>query len=122
MRVITKIPMDETLFLGINIEEWFKYHPPETEERKAKHSKINGLALSAGKLSQIPASDAIAESSKLVKELREAISVPELKEWAGMNIAFHDDDSAFDRLMKIQQLRMVANQAATVEELMSQAI
>jgi hypothetical protein len=29
----------------LNIEEYFKYHPPTTELRKQQHNQINGLAL-----------------------------------------------------------------------------
>ena len=28
-----------------NLPEYFKYHPPLTEERKQKHNKINAVAL-----------------------------------------------------------------------------
>ncbi len=32
-----------------NIETYFKYHPPKTEERKLKHEKINRFALEFAK-------------------------------------------------------------------------
>lgn len=31
---------------SIAIKDYFKYHPPTTEERKAKHNEINEAALS----------------------------------------------------------------------------
>lgn len=31
--------------MSINIEEYFKYHPPTTEERKQKHNAVNEAAL-----------------------------------------------------------------------------
>jgi hypothetical protein len=31
--------------LGLGIEEYFRYHPPTTEERKAKHGIINQASL-----------------------------------------------------------------------------
>lgn len=33
----------------INIEEYFKYHPPVTEIRKERHNQVNALALDFAK-------------------------------------------------------------------------
>lgn len=41
----------------IPIEEYFKYHPPTTEERKAKHNKVNEGALSFAKIIDAMVSD-----------------------------------------------------------------
>lgn len=35
---------------NISIEDYFKYHPPTTEERKAKHNAINEAALAFAKI------------------------------------------------------------------------
>lgn len=32
--------------MNLPIEEYFKYHPPVTEERKVKHEEINNAAMS----------------------------------------------------------------------------
>ena len=34
---------------NINIEEYFKYHPPLTEVRKERHNQVNQLALDFAK-------------------------------------------------------------------------
>ena len=31
--------------MKLSIEEYFKYHPPKTEERKDKHNKVNEKTL-----------------------------------------------------------------------------
>lgn len=33
------------LINGLPISEWFQYHPPTTEKRRAIHAAINGAAL-----------------------------------------------------------------------------
>lgn len=35
---------------NIPIEEYFRYHPPTTEERKRKHERINSIALEFAKI------------------------------------------------------------------------
>jgi hypothetical protein len=41
----------------IPIEEYFRYHPPTTEERKQKHEKINVIALEFAKIVDSEISD-----------------------------------------------------------------
>jgi len=38
--------MEEKIIIdGIELSEYFKYHPPTTEDRKAKHEAVNDAAL-----------------------------------------------------------------------------
>ena len=98
--------------LGISLEEWFKYHPPETRLRALKHETVNRTALCMAEI-------ALSEDEDLssLEELVKLIEVPELKEWAASHIVLYPSDSEFDSVIKIQMLSMIANQAVTVEEL-----
>ncbi|MEL6326110.1 MAG: hypothetical protein AAFQ61_04290 [Cyanobacteria bacterium J06626_23] len=37
--------MDEQQVMGLSLSEWFKYHPPASDERKEAHARINGAAI-----------------------------------------------------------------------------
>lgn len=105
------------IFLGISIEEWFTYHPIMTDERKLKHEVVNVISLQAAKCIGADHPNAEKDFVRLCIDLIDKIEQPELKDWATQKIAFQKDDSLFDQMMKLQQLRMVANQSITVAEL-----
>ena len=42
---------------GLPIEEFFKYHPPQTEERQQKHDAVNAAALQFAKIVEASVKD-----------------------------------------------------------------
>lgn len=107
----------ENDFLGLPIEEWFKYHPPETVEQQAKHDRVNNLALAAAKCIMYDSLDVEKYGSYYMTHLLNLIEHPKLKAWAEKNLPPSKQYSAFEAIMQIQQLRMIANQSITVLEL-----
>lgn len=104
-------------FLGLSIEEWFKYHPPTTDEHRAKHADVNALALGAARCIGANYPNALGDFHGLVTDLTRKIEHTELKNWVAKNIEITSADSNFDKMMKLQQLRMIANQSITVADL-----
>lgn len=107
----------------VNLVEYFKYHPPITEERRLAHDSVNRLCLVACEnlfASQAP--DIVEKvctglASALLQLTRDGIchrwitsSIDRLKE-----SAVSGDEEAI--LMLIQQARMFANQGITLDEL-----
>lgn len=104
--------------LGIPIKDWFAYHDTKTDARREKHEAINTLAKHAGLLYKSDDASDVEEFNSVMNELADTISIPELRSWAFKNIIFSDKDTPFDTLMKVQQWRMIAHQAAAYEELL----
>lgn len=75
------------------------------------------IALEAAKIADNGHPSAEATFSQLAFDLIKKIEQPDLMQWAKDNIKFSSKDTSFDRLMKIQQLRMIANQSVTVLDL-----
>jgi hypothetical protein len=107
----------------VNLADYFKYHPPISEERKLAHETVNRLCLVACEnlfASQLP--DIVEKvctglASALLNLTRDAVcgrwitnAIDRLKE-----SALSGDEEAI--LMLIQQARMFANQGITLDEL-----
>jgi hypothetical protein len=121
----------------IPIEEYFKYHPPQTEERKAAHERIGSITLSlCQRLIELDTSTGNSDAQiQLIENLRlfELCGEPECRIWIVSAIAdlkrFLVDRQMGDSqcltnaqarseiLKHIQQIRMFANQGVTLDEL-----
>lgn len=72
--------------MSLPIEEYFRYHPPVTDERKRKHDRINSLALEFAKAIDVEIADADCKKMALfaVQQARmfanQGITVDELEQ------------------------------------------
>lgn len=102
--------------MTIPIEEYFRYHPPTTEERKAKHEAINASALELAKALEKAAERYLAYQQAVLHTVKDAecfqSSILALETLEGLlkNRTY---------IRYIQQSRMFANQGITVDELKS---
>ena len=108
------------------IEEYFRYHPPLTPERVAKHDAVNQKTLEVCK-------DLILSSSKSLQEIfndlesliEDSCSDPVCKSWAHQQLQpfetlMHNTYSQADPMaviMHCQQIRMFLNQGITIDEM-----
>ena len=99
-------------FLGFNIEDWFTYHPPITQERKDKHALANSIALSMAKRKE---DDSKSELDYL-DELLTLVNIPEIEQKI-RNQFLVESSSELDRMFNIQFARMLTNQAITLHSL-----
>lgn len=112
----------EPLYLGIPLSDWFKYHPPTTDERKAKHDLVNKLSFTLANSVGSMGWDGIAKSSiaQIIGLFDNPTKESTIKvvEWI---TRLYDDLMAEpipdNKMMLIQQIRMFANQAVTFESL-----
>jgi len=119
----------------LSLEEYFKYHPPTTEERKQKHNAVNNAALQFAKdpTSYTRFTDIIVENVQDEKTKQMAIAS------ASLAVLFvnHDNESEvpIEELIQVwwlsvrsipkqelflflvQQARMFSNQGITVDDL-----
>lgn len=115
--------------LPVPLEEYFRYHPPTSEERIAKHDAVNQVALSFAKAVLNPAgfSESDAEENaeywlgRCVDTAKKVCSNGWLQEEAITQFAYALDaaqDSAepMSMLCQIQNARMYLNQAITIDE------
>lgn len=112
--------------LDIPVEEYFKYHPPKTEERIRKHSIANELMLNAflklsEPLTEIEAGEFYISLTDTIFNL---VSDINCLAWCVDSIenafAFVDRYDMTSTLMYIQQARMFLNQGITIDELRSE--
>jgi hypothetical protein len=116
------------MFDDIPIEEYFRYHPPTTEERKAKHNEVNDICLKVARdLTQpfLSCAEVGAGMDKLIA-LTQLIKDETCLKWANWSIDSlwvvvknrgGDTESV---IMRIQQVRMFLNQGITIDELKAQ--
>jgi hypothetical protein len=108
--------------------EYFKYHPPLTDARKAAHNRVNEETMKAfcefcdERTSPIPLAELVYDDC--MKLLNEICTEPTCYRWAqGALIAAKQEamtnysDSQEKIFMYIQQFRMFLNQAITIQEL-----
>ena len=111
--------------LQLPIEEYFCYHPPETQERKAKHDQVNDICLKvARKLTQpFLNNKEIAEGVDMLQALTQTVSDAICIKWATNSIEWAQRFAALGEeegvLMSIQQCRMFLNQGITIDELIA---
>ena len=115
----------QPLILPLPIEEYFRYHPPATEERKANHDCVNQFALDMA-IALIQADftlEAVAAWIRSARDLVDQICRDAIcQKWAlhavdGIwSAALATDSEAI--VMFIQQYRMFLNQGITIDELM----
>lgn len=109
--------------LALPLVEYFKYHPPLTEERRQKHSRVNEESLSVCKeLMATSNPEKIEACYKQMLALIAAVCEDELcAGWANNAISRAAQSALIeeptDVLMYIQQARMFMNQGITVDEL-----
>ena len=109
--------------LQLPIEEYFRYHPPETEERKAKHDRVNEICLKvARKLTQPSLSnEEIAEGVDMLQVLTQIVSNAICIKWAASSIVRAQEFAVLGEeenvVMAIQQCKMSLNQGITLDEL-----
>jgi|GEM_PF-5108464 len=112
----------EPLYSGIPLSDWFKYHPPKTEYRKAKHEAVNNLSLALAQnidcMSWDDASkSAIAQIIELLDNPTKESTV-KVTEWIShLSDQLKAESNPDNKMMLIQQIRMFANQAITFESL-----
>jgi len=112
----------ETLYLGIPLSDWFKYHPPTTEDRKAKHEAVNKFSLTLaqsidcldwGEILNATIAQTIGLFDNPTKE-----STVKIIEWIlNLRDQLEAESNPENKMMLIQQIRMFANQAVTFESL-----
>lgn len=111
--------------LQLPIEEYFRYHPPETEERKARHSVVNEGSL---QYCQVLLTWPRGEDLESTRKAMENIAILVCKDmtcfkWAMDAIAraYHSScqKDATGVLMNVQQARMFLNQGITIDELVA---
>ncbi len=103
---------------NLPVEEYFKYHPPITSERIAKHNAVNDAALELAKALEL------ARTAYL--EFRKAVAINTTDtQWKQHAIAAMFPISELiesgEYLFIIQQARMFANQGITVDELIAKS-
>jgi hypothetical protein len=113
---------------NLPIEEYFRYHPPNTIERKTKHEQVNNITLEIAKqLIDLPRGTKIGEIERICDELRKFVrsicADSTCQKWANkaiieasMGARMRNDERI---LMNIQQCRMFLNQGIVVDELLS---
>ena len=114
-----------TQYLGIALEDWFKYHPPTTEARKAKHEAVNSLSYSlAESIGDLHLNYCDGEVDQKVGQILELFNLPEKESTVQVSnwiLSLANQLKAelvlSNKLMLIQQIRMFANQAVTFESL-----
>lgn len=113
------------MFDDIPLEEYFRYHPPTTEERKAKHNEVNDTCLEVAKALTQPFlsyAEIHAGIGKL-KALAQIVKDETCLKWANWSIqsvwaVVKDGDGDTEGVvMHIQQVRMFLNQGITIDEL-----
>lgn len=112
----------EPLYLDIPLSDWFKYHPPTTESRKAKHEAVNNLSLALAKSIGCMGWDEISKSA--IAQIIGLFDAPtkestvKVIEWI-LNLydQLKTEPNPDNKMMLIQQIRMFANQAVTFESL-----
>jgi hypothetical protein len=123
-----------------NLEDYFKYHPPTTEERRVAHNQVNASALRLCTMLWILVEEMPkdADHELTVQYLQNSVSVlnnevetivstfsdETAKKWAkhAATILRRDGIEAMDKesiLMGVQQIRMFANQGVTMDSLES---
>lgn len=112
----------EPLYLGIPLSDWFKYHPPTTESRKAKHEAINKLSFtlanSVGSMGWDEISkSAIAQIIGLFDNPTKESTVKVIEWILNLRDQLNAESDPDNKMMLIQQIRMFANQAVTFESL-----
>ena len=110
----------EPLYLGIPLSDWFKYHPPITEKRKAKHEAVNklsfALANSVGSMSWNEISEStIAQIVGLFDHPTNESTVKVIEWIVNLHDQLNTESDPCNKMMLIQQIRMFANQAITFE-------
>ena len=112
----------------VNLVDYFEYHPPRTEARKIAHTSVNHLCLMACQSLFATTDEAIVHQlcDELSNALLEITQEPICFKWIKASIdrikdtlICCDEEST---LMLIQQVRMFANQAVTLDELRLQDV
>lgn len=112
----------EALYLGIPLSDWFKYHPPTTEDRKAKHEMVNELSLALARSINCMDWDrtlklAIAQIIGLFDNPTKESTVKVIEWILNLRDQLEAESNPDNKMMLIQQIRMFANQAVTFESL-----
>lgn len=111
---------------GIEIEEYFRYHPISSEARRAKHEQVNTATLKAA--TALVGDCTLPQISEQIAELRWLVtdSCKDLvcQKWAFNSIScLYNAALSGDReavVMTIQQVRMFLNQGIVVDELVAE--
>lgn len=116
-----KNPM-EPLYLGIPLSDWFDYHPPLTEYRKAKHEAVNNISLFLAQNIGCMRWDEISKSAiaaiiGLFDNPTKESTVKAIKWILNLRDQLNAEPNPDNKMMLIQQIRMFANQAVTFENL-----
>lgn len=107
----------------VNLVDYFQYHPPKTEARRIAHNSVNHLCLMACQSLFATNDTAIVHqicndlSDRLFEITQEPVCLKWIKESLDRikdTLICCDEEST---LMLIQQVRMFANQAVTLDEL-----
>lgn len=111
--------------LQLPIEEYFRYHPPETEERKAKHATVNDMTLQycQGLLAWPRGGDLEFCRASIENVVQITCKDEVCAKWAMDAIAraYHCSTQKDEEgvLMNVQQARMFLNQGITIDELVA---
>ena len=111
---------------GIELAEYFKYHPPLTQERKDAHERVNRLCLTA--CEDFFGANSVGDVQQIYSAFHEEIvGVTKNKlcqkwilntlEQLLISASLKRSDESI--MMNIQQIRMFANQGITIDELES---
>ena len=107
----------------VNLVDYFQYHPPRTDARRIAHDSVNYLCLMACQSLFATNDPAIVRQicNELSDRLFEITQEPVCLKWMKASLdrikdtlICCDEEST---LMLIQQIRMFANQAVTLDEL-----
>ena len=112
----------------VNLADYFQYHPPKTDARRIAHDSVNYLCLMACQSLFATNDPAIVRQicNELSDRLFEITQEPVCLKWIKASLdrikdtlICCDEEST---LMLIQQVRMFANQAVTLDELRLQDV
>lgn len=107
----------------VNLVDYFQYHPPKTKARKISHDSINHLCLMACQSLFATNDTTIVDRicNELSDRLFEITQEPICLKWIKASLDKIKDTLIYcneeSTLMLIQQVRMFANQAVTLDEL-----
>lgn len=112
---------------GIELEEYFRHHPPQTEERRLKHDRVNAAMLEycqsllEWRDGATPRSDLEWYRSKVAYDIKDICQDGVCLGWAedAMSKAYHACIAKQTEavLMHVQQARMFLNQGIMIDEL-----
>ncbi len=112
--------------LQLPIEEYFRYHPPTTEERKAKHDRVNAFSLEMAIALTAPGVQ-LEDLSVWIEKARDFLTEI-CEDFTCRKWARHATDAIYGASLKddyesvmmfTQQYRMFLNQGVTIDDLLA---